>query len=123
MKKILVVEDDRFIANAYRIKMVKAGFEVKMAMDGDEALEALTTFIPDIILLDLILPKIDGFSVLEEIKKSDTYKNIPVVVTSNLGQQEDINRAMSLGAVDYVIKSDITLENLIAKVNNVLRGN
>ena len=120
MKKILVVEDDKFLSQAYNVKLTKAGFEVTIALDGDQAMKSLQTTMPDLIVLDLIMPVKDGFSVLEDVKKDPKLKKIPVIIASNLGQTEDINRGMTLGAVDYFIKSDLSLENLINKINSVL---
>lgn len=120
MAKILVAEDDKFLVMAYRAKLTKSGFEVTIATDGEEALLALQTFIPDLILLDLVMPKKDGFATLEEIKKQDKLKNIPVIVASNLGQKEDLDKAMALGAVDYIIKSDLSMDELLAKINDKL---
>lgn len=121
MKKILIAEDDKYLANAYRVKMEKEGFEVKIASDGQEVFSTLASFFPDLILLDLIMPIKDGFSTLEEIKKHDKYKSIPVIIASNLGQGEDVQKGMKLGAVDYVIKSDISLNEIINKINNILK--
>ena len=123
MKKILIVEDDNFLANAYRVKLTKAGFEIKNAFDGYEALSLLQTYIPDLILLDIVMPKKDGFSTLEEIKKNETLKNIPVILASNLGQKEDMDRGMRLGALDFFVKTDFSLNNLIEKINNILNVN
>lgn len=120
MKKVLIAEDDKFLGNAYRVKLIKAGFDVVIARDGQETLDALKTSIPDIIILDLVMPVMDGFTALETIKKNDTYKNIPVIVASNLGQKEDIDRALALGAKDFVVKSDLSLDTLIAKVNGLI---
>ena len=92
MAKVLVAEDDKYLASAYRVKLTKAGYELKIASDGQEALEILKTFTPDVMLLDLIMPVRDGFSVLEEIKKNPSLKNIPIIITSNLSQKEDIDR-------------------------------
>lgn len=116
-KKLLVVEDDKFLSNAYKIKFTKAGFEVVLVTDGQEALTALQTFTPDIILLDLMMPIKDGFAVLESIKKDGRLKNIPVIVASNLGQKEETERALGLGASDFIIKSDLSLESIIDKIN------
>lgn len=121
MKKILVVEDDNYLANAYRVKLTKAGFEVKNAYDGDEALNLLQTFTPDIILLDIVMPKKDGFATLEEIKANEKWKNIPVIVSSNLGQKEDRDKGLQLGATDFFIKTDFTLNSLIEKINNTIQ--
>lgn len=117
---ILVAEDDQYLLNAYRVKLVRAGFEVAMAMDGEVALETLKTIQPDLILLDLVMPKVDGFAVLESIQKDDRLKTIPVIVASNLGQKEDVERGMALGARDYIIKSEIPINDLIAKINGLI---
>jgi len=121
MKKILVAEDDNFLANAYRLKLTKAEFEVKLVTDGEEALQALQTFTPDLIILDLVMPKKDGFAVLEELKNSDKWKHIPVLVASNLGQSEDIVKATKLGADDYIVKTDLSMKNLLVKINSFLQ--
>jgi DNA-binding response OmpR family regulator len=120
MKKILVVEDDTYLANAYRVKLSKSGFDVQLAYDGNEALDKLKTFIPDVILLDLIMPKKDGFATLSEIKASETLKQIPVIVASNLGQKEDVEKATKLGAKDFFIKSDVSLAQIIEKINKMI---
>jgi DNA-binding response OmpR family regulator len=120
MSKILIVEDDKYLINAYRVKMAKEGFEVQLAMDGDEALLVLNSFHPDVILLDLVMPKRDGFSVLEEIKKNPKLNKIPVIIASNLGQKEDIDRGMKLGATDYIIKSDMSMEGIVGKIQKII---
>jgi DNA-binding response OmpR family regulator len=114
--KVLIAEDDKFLASAYRVKLNKLGFEVKVAVDGIEALQILVDFQPDVILLDLIMPNQDGFVTLEKIKADEKMKSIPVIVTSNLGQEEDINKAKELGADDYIVKADMELEDLVEKI-------
>lgn len=121
MAKILIVEDDKFLANAYRLKFTKSGFTVKLAMDGDEAIKELGSFTPDLIILDLIMPQKDGFMVLEDLSKNPKWKTIPVIVATNLEQKEDIDRAKSLGAVDYIVKSNVTIEEIINKVKHLLK--
>lgn len=121
MTKILVAEDDKFLGSAYRAKLTKTGFEVQIATDGDEALTILKTFTPDIILLDLVMPKKDGFATLQELKALEEYKKIPVIVASNLGQKEDLDKAKALGAIDYIIKSDLSLDALISKILETLQ--
>jgi len=121
MKKILVVEDDTYLANAYRVKLGKAGFEVKNAFDGDEALSLLQTFIPDLILLDIVMPKKDGFATLQEIKSNEKWKNIPIILVSNLGQKEDREKGMKLGASEFFIKTDFTLNDLIQKIDSMIK--
>lgn len=120
MARVLVVEDDKFLVSAYRAKLTKSGFEVQIALDGQEGVDALKTFTPDIILLDLVMPRKDGFTTLGEIRAQEKWKTVPVIVTSNLGQKEDIDKAMSLGATDYIIKSDLSMDALVAKINSVV---
>jgi CheY-like chemotaxis protein len=120
MKKILVAEDDKFLANAYRIKLEKEGYEISIARDGQEALDRLKSFKPDLILLDLIMPVKDGFTVLEEIRNNDAFKKIPIVITSNLEQKEDLDKVRSLGAVDYMVKSDTPIHKLVRKIKTIL---
>jgi DNA-binding response OmpR family regulator len=120
MKKILICEDDKFLSNAYKVKFTKRGYEVRQAYDGVETVKALSEYSPDIIILDLIMPVKDGFSVLEDISKNDTWKKIPCIVASNLGQPEDLHRAQALGAKEYVIKTDLSIDRLVNKVENLL---
>lgn len=119
MKKILVAEDDKFLSSAYRVKLTKSGFDAKIVSDGQELLDILDTFAPDLILLDLVMPKKDGFAVLEELGKNPKWKSIPVIIASNLGQKEDIERGLKMGAKDYIVKTDMSLNNLINKINSV----
>lgn len=119
-KNILVAEDDRFLANAYRVKLTKAGFNVKIVSDGEETLESLKTSIPDVIILDLVMPKKDGFTVLSELKKDPNLAKIPCIVASNLGQKEDIDKARALGAADYIIKTDMSLNDIIEKIKHAV---
>lgn len=120
--QILVVEDDAFLRSAYTIKLTKADFTVKAATDGEEAMEMLKTYTPDMILLDLVMPRKDGFSTLEDIKKDSKLSKIPVIVASNLGQQEEIARVKALGADDFIIKSNLSLEDLIGKITKMIKS-
>lgn len=121
MKKVLIAEDDKFLASAYRFKLDNAGFEVKIAFDGVETLELLKTFLPDILILDLVMPKKDGFAVLEEMKADEKIKNIPVLIASNLEQNEDIERGMKMGVVSYIVKSNLSLDDLVVKIKSILK--
>ncbi len=120
MNKIIIADDDQFMETVYRVKFARRGFEVRMAADGDEVFRLLKTFTPDIILLDLVMPHTDGFMTLIKMRRHEKFKHIPIVVASNLGQQEDIDRALALGANDYVTKSDMTVDAIIDKVNAAL---
>lgn len=121
MIKILVAEDDKFLMSAYKAKLTKEGFEVVVAPDGSEVVNILKNFTPDIILMDLVMPKLDGFGVLEELGKNSSWSKIPVIVASNLGQSEDLERAKSLGAVDYIVKSDLSMDELVKKIKETLK--
>ncbi len=113
---ILLVEDDRFISRAYKDGLEQSGFDVATAADGVIAMESVKTRMPQLILLDLIMPEKDGFEVLAELKMNTTLKHIPVIILSNLGQSSDIQKAKDLGAVDYVIKADSSMQEVIEKV-------
>ena len=119
-KTILIAEDDLFLLNAYRVKLEHEGYEVVQAKDGEETMKVLEASKPDLMILDLIMPKKDGFAVLEEIKNLPNLKDLPIIIASNLGQQEDINKGMELGAKDYIVKTDISLEDLIPKIREYI---
>ena len=119
--KILLAEDDRLICRAYEASLKQEGFEVACAHDGEEALQKLGDFTPDLILLDLIMPNKNGFEFLEAIKPDAKLKKIPVIVLSNLGQDSDVERAKSLGAVDYMIKSDSSIQKIVEKAREYLK--
>jgi len=121
MKKIAVAEDDQFISNAYRVKLTKAGYEVKLVTDGQELLNLLKTYTPNLIILDILMPIKDGFETLKELKANENWKNIPVIIASNLGQKNDIDQGLALGAKDYIIKSDLSLEDLVAKIKSLIK--
>jgi CheY-like chemotaxis protein len=118
--KIVLAEDDKFISRAYKDGLTRAGYLVVPAMDGAEALVKVRETIPDIILLDLIMPVKNGFEALEEIKADPSIKNIPVIVLSNLGQESDIDKARTLGAADYMIKSNFSMQEVIEKISKVI---
>lgn len=120
MSKILVAEDDKFLKNVYVSKLQKEGFEVDLATDGESAYEKVGTFKPDLIILDIMMPKINGLEVLKKIKENPEYKNIPVIMASNLDKAEDIEKGKKLGAVDYLIKSDISITDVVARIRKNL---
>jgi DNA-binding response OmpR family regulator len=113
VKKILLAEDDQFISRAYKDGLGRAGYKIITAMDGREALKKIRSEEPDMVLLDLIMPEKNGFEVLEEMKKDKALKNIPVIVLSNLGQESDVDQGKKLGAVDYLIKSNVSIKEVI----------
>lgn len=117
---ILVVEDDTFLKNLIVQKLEREGFEIQEALDGKTALELLKNITPVLVVLDLLLPGIDGFQVLEEIRKDPRLKGLPVIVLSNLGELEHIERAKMLGADDYLVKAHFTLGEIIEKINKLI---
>lgn len=119
-KKILIVEDEEMLSKVLTDQFSKADFDVEAAFDGEKALKFLEKFKPDIILLDIILPKINGFDVLRTIKENPNTQDIPVIMISNLGRDEDIKQAIKLGAVDYYIKAQHPIFEIIEKVSNFL---
>lgn len=116
MPKILIVEDDNFLRLALEKRLKKEGFEIVTATNGEEGLQKIITELPDLVLLDIILPKKTGFSFLEDLKKDPNLKSIPIMIISQLGQPEDIDKGVSLGAIEYFVKAKISLDDLVARV-------
>mgnify|MGYP001034159188 CR=1 FL=1 len=119
-KKILIVEDDKFLRELISRKLQQQGFSVSEAVDGTEGLQKAKEEKPDLILLDLILPGIDGFEVLTRIKQDPYISSIPVLILSNLGQKEEVERGLKLGAIDYLVKAHFTPSEIIEKVKGIL---
>ena len=117
--RVIIVEDDDFLRGLLSHNMMDAGFNVKPACDAETAFKLLRVFKPDIVLLDLILPGMNGFDFLQEIKQKEK-NDFPVLVLSNLGSQEDIDTAKALGAVDFLIKANVTPGQIVEKVNLLL---
>lgn len=119
--KALIAEDDQFLLKVYETKLAKEGFEVVSAINGEEAVIKIIESNPDIILLDLIMPIKNGFEVLEELNANPQYIKKPVIVLSNLGQENDTKRAMELGATDYIVKSNSSIEDIVAIIKKILK--
>ena len=119
--KVLIVEDEKMLAEMYATKFTMEGFEAAQANDGMAGLEAAASEKPDIILLDVIMPKLDGFAVLKELREKDDTKNTPVILLTNLGQDEDIKKGKELGASDYFVKANHTPAEVVTKVREVLK--
>ncbi len=117
---ILVIEDDKFLRELLVRKLTSEGFEVQNAIEAEAAFRILAERRPNIILCDIILPGMDGFEILGRIKTNPKTADIPVVILSNLGQKEDLDRAMALGATDFIVKANFTLDEIVAKVRSVL---
>lgn len=118
--KIALCEDDQFISNMYVTKLQLSGFEIHHAEDGEAGVAMIKEIKPDLILLDILMPKKSGFEVLEEIKADPTTKDIPVILLTNLSQKEDVDRGLQLGAKDYLIKAHFTPREVVEKINKVL---
>lgn len=117
---VLIVEDDTFLANIYKTKFEMEGFQVSVAENGEAGLNDVKKKKPDIVLLDILLPKMDGFTVLKNLKSDDEVKNIPVILLTNLGQKDDVEKGLELGAVDYLIKAHFKPSETVQKVKKVL---
>ncbi len=120
-RKILIIEDDKFFRDIISKKLQKENFDVITASDGKEAFVYLESSIPNLIILDLILPGLDGYEILSILKKDKKTSDIPVIILSNLGQQEEIDRAKALGVTDFMIKINFTLEEIVARVNQIFK--
>lgn len=119
-KKILVVEDDTFLMDAYTLKLSQTDFDVATANNGEEALKSCKSALPDLIILDIFMPKMDGIEFLKQFAKQFKDAHIPVIVATNNDQPDVAQQAMKLGAVDVFIKSDISIKDLVTKCNTHL---
>jgi len=119
--RILIIEDDVFIMDMYETKFKMAGFEVLRAENGDKGIKVARKEKPDLIVLDIVMPQMDGLEVLKVAKGDLELKDIPVVLLTNLGQRENIEEGLKLGADDYIIKAHFTPDEVVGKVKKVLR--
>ena len=120
MKKILFIEDESALQKTFRDVLEKEGYQMISALDGESGLRLAKSQKPDLILLDLILPRKDGFEVLKELKEDEATKEIPVIVLTNLEDIESVEKAIELGATTYLVKAQYTLEEVIQKVKKAL---
>ena len=121
MSKIFIVEDDKFLRELISQELKREGFDIAEAIDGEDGLKKIPEEKPDLILLDLILPGINGFDVLKKIKEDKSVSQIPVIILSNLGQKDNIDRGIGLGAVDYLIKAYFTPREIIEKLKKFIK--
>jgi DNA-binding response OmpR family regulator len=119
-KKILIIEDDTFLQGLAAKKLAASGYEVMTAGDSDQATKKLEEATPDFILLDLMLPGTDGYGVLKKIRENVKLTKTPVIIFSNLGEDADIKKAQDLGATDFMIKSNFTLDELVDKIKSII---
>lgn len=120
--KILLIEDDKFFQKFYSTKLQERKVEVEVASDGEEGLVKMRDFKPDLVLLDLIMPKMDGFGVLAARSQDESLKKIPVIVLSTLGQEKDMENAKKLGANGYMNKGSFDFNSMVAKINQVMNS-
>ena len=118
---VLLVEDDEFLANIYKTKFEMEGFKISVSTNGEEGLKDAKKKKPDIILLDILLPKADGYAVLKGLREDPATKEVPVIILTNLGQKDDVDKGLDLGAVDYLIKAHFKPSEVVEKVKKVLK--
>ena len=115
-KKILLIEDEKIMIDLLQRKLTQKGYDVSVARDGEEGLKAMREVRPDLVLLDIIMPKMGGFEVMEEMGKDKNLKDIPVIVISNSGQPVELDKAQKLGAKDWLIKTEFDPQEVLGKV-------
>lgn len=118
--KVVLVEDDEFLSRVLSFRLKDDGLDVVTVDNGAVAFDIIKKEKPNIVLLDLLLPQKDGFQILAELKQDATTKDIPVVILSNLGQQTDINKGLGLGAVDYLVKANFSIKDIVKKIKDLL---
>lgn len=121
--KVLIVEDDKFLSELISTKLDKEGFAIELAGDGEAGVKKAEEFNPDIILLDIMLPGMDGFEVLEKLKNhtNEALRKVPVIILSNFGQESKVEKGLQLGAVDYLVKANFTTGEIVTKIKEVLK--
>lgn len=119
-KNVMIIEDDRFLSAVIKARLEKMGMKIIQAFDGGEAMTSLSRGKPDLIILDLIMPKTTGFEVLEKISKTPELKTIPIIVLSHLAQASDIEKAKRLGAAAYFVKVKVSIDEVIEKVSSLI---
>lgn len=120
MAKVLVIEDDKFLLKVYQVKLEKVGFETIVLENGSGALEIVKKENPDLILLDIIMPKKDGFATLRDLKSESITKDIPVIMLTALSTPEDEKKAIDLGATKYLVKTDHSFQDVIDMIEDLL---
>lgn len=114
--KIVWIEDDKFLANMVGKRMIETGAELVQVVDGAQAFDMVSNTLPHLVVLDLLMPNVDGFEILKQLKKSPVTKNIPVIVLSNLGQKSEIDRATELGATKFIVKANVGLDQIVPEI-------
>lgn len=121
MKQILLIEDDPFLIDIYTTKLKETEFLVEVVNDGEKVLNKIKEKKPDLIVLDIVLPHIDGWELLKQIKSNPEFKNIEIIIISNLGQKEEVEKGIELGATKYLIKAHYTPTQVVEEIKKVLK--
>lgn len=121
MKQILLIEDDPFLIEIYATKLKEAGYSVSVAEDGDQGLRVIKQKRPDLVLLDVVLPNFNGWEILRKIKRNNKLKDLKVVVLSNLGEKEEIEKGLKLGATKYLVKAHYTPSEVVKEIKKILK--
>jgi len=121
MKSILLIEDDPLLVDLYTTKLREVGFELEVANDGQEGLKKIRIKKPDLLLLDIVLPAVNGWEILEEVKKSEGLKDLKVIILSNLTSKEEVEKGFKLGATKYLIKSHYTPSEVVEEIKKTLK--
>lgn len=119
-KTVLLGEDESFLSNILKVRLEGLGINVIQAFDGREALEKLKSSKVDLVLMDIILPKMSGFEVIQSIKSDPQYQSLPIIIISNLGQDSDVQKGMELGATEYYVKAKVPIDELVNRIKNFL---
>ncbi|PIQ79952.1 MAG: response regulator [Parcubacteria group bacterium CG_4_9_14_0_2_um_filter_41_8] len=119
--KVLLVEDEEMLASMYNTKFTKEGLEVVVAVDGEDGVAKAQAGTFDIVLVDIIMPKLDGFAVLKQLREMPQYKDTPIIMLTNLGQEEDIEKGKKLGATDYMVKANFTPSQVLEKIKSLIK--
>lgn len=120
MRKVLIIEDDSILAMAYNKKLTKSGFEAINAYDGEEGIKLLKEHHPDLVILDIMMPKKDGYEVLDEMKNDDRLKNTPVIIATNLSSGEELENAIELGVGEYYLKTNVSIDDLVNRIGEMI---
>jgi len=120
MKTILLIEDDPFLIDIYSTKMKEAGFVVEVAQDGDDAFRKIKELIPDLVLLDIVLPTVNGWEILRDIKKDKMLKDLKIIILSNLGEKDEVEKGIKAGATKYLVKAHYTPSEVIKEIKKIL---
>jgi len=120
--KILIIEDDQFLLKVYTTKLTNEGFQIEVATNGKDGFDQTKTFKPELIILDIMMPQENGFDLLKRLKTNKATKKVPVIILSNLGQESDVQKGLDLGAVDYLVKTNYSINEVVDKIKKALNS-